>query len=34
MNIGVGDYVTVKVREIDDNIREVRSISMSKEMVG
>ena len=32
--IGVGASVTVKVREIDENIREGESGSMSKELVG
>ena len=32
--IGVGASVTVKVREIDDKIKEVKSRSMKKELVG
>ena len=32
--IGVGTYVTVKVRDIDEKIREVNIRSIRKELVG
>ena len=34
MNIGVGIYVTVKVREINEKIRERKSRRLRKELVG
>ena len=34
MKIGVGDYVTVRVGEINEKIREGKSRMMRKELVG